>query len=133
MQQIINIETNKIFYGQLDNELVGVEGYPYRLATQEEIDAWQAQQEQAKLNQVCLSRADFFEKLIELTGQDQTDVEAIVEQMPESTPEELKAKKIALNRVKNSLHFYRVYPLVDQLGAVLGLTTAEIDSIFGLD
>lgn len=51
MKQLINVDTNEIFFGELDAELLGVEGYPLRELTQLEIDSQQSIAAQESVNQ----------------------------------------------------------------------------------
>ena len=46
----INKETGEIFKGEIDSELEHLEEYPFREATQEDIDAKQAKNEQENIN-----------------------------------------------------------------------------------
>lgn len=94
--------------------------------TEEEIE----QQEQERIAMLNLTRGDVFEGLIKARMMDEASIMAMIEEMPEETEEEKIAKMLAKNACQNALNFHRGHPLVDTIGALLGISSENLDLFF---
>ena len=90
--------------------------------TDEELE----QQEKERISMLNMTRGDFIEGLILAQGKDETDIIALIEQLPITDME----KKVYINRVKNALDFYRGYPVIDVLAGYLNVTPGQMDLFF---
>lgn len=104
-------------------------GYEIR-ETETALEAWgyteeeKEQQKRERLNQLNLTKADFW---IALLDRDITKamVKAKIELIPDET---LKAK--TLIRLDEADHFWRGDPSMDVIGAMFGITSADLDYLF---
>lgn len=104
-------------------------GYEIR-ETETALEAWgyteeeKEQQERERLNQLNLTKADFW---IALLDRDITKamVKAKIELIPDET---LKAK--TLIRLDEADHFWRGDPSMDVIGAMFGITSTDLDYLF---
>lgn len=104
-------------------------GYEIR-ETEKALEAWgyteeeKQQQERERINQLNLTKADFW---IALLDRDITKamVKAKIELIPDET---LKAK--TLIRLDEADHFWRGDPSMDVIGAMFGITPADLDYLF---
>lgn len=103
------------------------EGYTivdYQLMTIEEAEEKQAEKEREKLNALNLTKADFWIALL-----DRDITKAMVKAKIELIPDEmLKAK--TLIRLDEADHFWRGDPSMDVIGAMFGITSADLDYLF---
>ena len=98
--------------------------------TKTALEAWgyteeeKEQQERERINQLNLTKADFW---IALLDRDITKamVKAKIELIPDET---LKAK--TLIRLDEADHFWRGDPSMDVIGAMFGITPADLDYLF---
>lgn len=90
--------------------------------TEEEL----AQHEKERVSMLNMTRGDFLEGLILAQGKDETDIIALIEQLPITDTE----KKVYVNRVKNALDFYRGYPVIDVLASYLNVAPEQMDLFF---
>lgn len=88
------------------------------------------EQEQERIAMLNLTRGDVFEGLIKARMMDESSIMAMIEQMPETTEEEKIAKMLAKNACQNALNFHRGHPLVDTIGALLGISSENLDLFF---
>lgn len=91
--------------------------------------------EQAKLNKqriahLSLTRGDVFRGLLLAKGITRAQIKSILESLPESTPEELITKELALIDFDEALNFYRGKEIIDAIGARLGITSEQLDMFF---
>ena len=86
----------------------------------QEYKAQQAQKEAERIQELSMTRSDFFDATIKAFGADESDFLPIVENILTQIPETLQimedvpnsiAIKIALNNYKNAAGFYRKHPL----------------------
>ena len=92
-------------------------------------EAWEEKQkakEKERISMLNMTRGDFIEGLILAQGKDETDIIALIEQLPITAME----KKVYINRVKNALDFYRGYPVIDVLASYLNVTPEQMDLFF---
>ena len=94
--------------------------------TEEEI----AQQEQERIAQLHLTRGDVFRALLLARQVTRTQLRAMIEQMPDETPEQAMAKELALIDFDEALDFYRGVALIDTLGLALGITEEQMTEFF---
>lgn len=77
------------------------------------------------LNQLYLTRGDVFRGLYLAKGITRNQIRGMIEAMPDGAEKEL-----ALIDFDESLNFYRGVPLIDRLGAQLGITKAQMTNFF---
>lgn len=94
--------------------------------TEEEI----AQQEAERIAQLHLTRGDVFRALLMARQVTRVQLRAMIEQMPDETPEQAMAKELALIDFDEALDFYRGIALVDTLGLALGITEEQMTEFF---
>lgn len=74
--------------------------------------------ERARLNELFMTRSDFFDATIMAFGADENDLLAIISSVLGNLPLSDIEKKIALNNYKNALNFYRKHTLFTLLSNV---------------
>lgn len=100
------------------------------------IQAWgyteeeERQQEAERIAQLHLTRGDVFRALLLARGVTRVQLRAMIEQMPEETPEQQLAKEMALIDFDEALDFYRGIALLDTLGLALGITEEQMTQFF---
>lgn len=98
--------------------------------TKTAIEAWgyteeeKEQQERERINQLNLTKADFWIALLD-RNITKSMVKAKIELIPDET---LKAK--TLIRLDEADHFWRGDPSMDVIGAMFGITSADLDYLF---
>ena len=104
--------------------------------TETALQAWgytaeeEAQQEAERIAQLHLTRGDVFRGLLQARGVTRTQLRAMIEQMPDETPEQQLAKEMALIDFDEALDFYRGIALLDTLGLALGITEEQMTRFF---
>lgn len=81
-------------------------------------------------NELHLTRGDVFRGIFQAKGVKRDQIRALIEAMAETTEEEKIAKELALIDFDESLHFYRALPIIDRLGAQLGITPNQMTAFF---
>lgn len=110
-------------------------GYEIR-ETETALQAWgyteeeKAQQEAERIAQLHLTRGDVFRALLMSRQVTRAQIRALIEQMPDETPEEQIAKEYALIDFDESLDFYRGVALIDTLGTQLGISSEAMTQFF---
>ena len=110
-------------------------GYEIR-ETETALQAWgyteeeKAQQEAERIAQLHLTRGDVFRALLMARQVTRSQLRAMIEQMPDETPEQAMAKELALIDFDEALDFYRGIALVDTLGLALGITEEQMTEFF---
>lgn len=94
--------------------------------TEEEVE----QKEAERIAQLHLTRGDVFRGLLMARQITRTQIRALIEAMPEETPEQQIAKEYALIDFDESLDFYRGVQLIDTLGAQLGISSEAMTQFF---
>ena len=89
-----------------------------------------AQKEAERIAQLHLTRGDVFRGLLLARQVTRQQIRALIEQMPDTTPEEQIAKEYALIDFDESLDFYRGIALLDTLGQALGITEEQMTQFF---
>ena len=90
--------------------------------------AWEErerQRERERIAKLSLTRGDVFRGLLQAKGVTKTQLRANIEAMPEGMQ-----KEMALIDFDEALNFYRGNPLVDTVGALLGITSEQLDKFF---
>ena len=85
--------------------------YDSELMTVEEMEAKEAQKERERLNELSMTRSDFFDGMIMAFGLDSKELRVIIEKVLGSiniTPVQIR---VALNNYDNALNFYRKHTL----------------------
>lgn len=94
--------------------------------TEEEIE----QKEQERIAQLHLTRGDVFRGLLMARQVTRAQIRALIEQMPDTTPEQAIAKEYALIDFDESLDFYRGVALIETLGLQLGISSEAMTQFF---
>lgn len=111
------------------------QGYEIK-ETEEAYEAWgytekeEAEREATRIANLHLTRGDVFRGLLLAKGVTRADMRAIIEAMPETTPQERVAKEYALIDFDEALDFYRGVALIDTVGAQLGISSKQMDRFF---
>lgn len=84
----------------------------------EEYEAEQARKEQERIQELSMTRSDFFDGTIKAFGAGQEELLLAVEAVLKGLKIAEVDKKIALNNYKNALNFYRKHPLFTMLSDV---------------
>lgn len=85
--------------------------YDFEVMTVEEMEEKQAQKERERLNELSMTRSDFFDGMIMAFGLDSKELRVIIENVLGSiniTPVQIR---VALNNYDNALNFYRKHTL----------------------
>ena len=81
-------------------------------------------------HELKLTRGDVFRGILQAKGIEKAQIRALIEAMPETTPEEKLAKGLALIDFDDALYFYRRNPLINKIGAQLSISSAKMDKFF---
>ena len=73
------------------------------------------ERERARIQELFMTRSDFFDGTIKAFGADENDLLPMIEQALWSLGIDETQKKIVLNNYKNALNFYRKHPLFTML------------------
>lgn len=84
----------------------------------EEYEAQKAQEEAERINELFMTRSDFFDATIKAFGTDEDDLLTAIGSAIVPLGIDNTAQKIALNNYKNALNFYRKHPLFTLLSNV---------------
>lgn len=85
---------------------------------------------QDEKDELKLTRGDVFRGILQAKGVTRTQLRAVIEAMPEETEEEKIKKELALIDFDEALYFYRRNPLIDKVGAQLGITNYHMTRFF---
>lgn len=81
-------------------------------------------------DELKLTRGDVFRGILQAKGVTRAQLRAKIEQMPETTEEDKLQKELALIDFDEALYFYRRNPLIDKVGAQLGITVYQMTKFF---
>ena len=104
--------------------------------TETALEAWglteeeKEQQEAERIAMLHLTRGDVFRSLLLAKGVTRAQLRAVIEQLPDETPEQQIAKEYALIDFDEALDFYRGNALIDTVGAQLGITSEQMTAFF---
>ena len=125
----LGIQNNKVkFYTEepLDKEIYNLDevvetqdeyvldGDEYVL-NDEEYKERQAQKEKERINELCMTRSDFFDGTIMAWGVGQDELLVLIQTLLTTLPIENVKKLMAINNFKNALNFYRKHDLFKTL------------------
>lgn len=113
-------------YTSIEETEVEYQLYDGMFLTAEQI----AQKEAERIAQLHLTRGDVFRALLMARQVTRAQLRAMIEQMPDDTPEQAVAKELALIDFDEALDFYRGIALVDTLGLALGITEEQMTEFF---
>ncbi len=88
------------------------------------------QKEAERIAQLHLTRGDVFRGLLMARQVTRAQIRALIEQMPDETPEQMIAKEYALIDFDESLDFYRGVALIETLGLQLGISSEAMTQFF---
>ena len=81
-------------------------------------------------DELKLTRGDVFRGILQAKGVTRQQLRAVIETMPEETEEEKIKKELALIDFDEALYFYRRNPLIDKVGAQLGISNYQMTRFF---
>lgn len=87
-------------------------------------------EQDTEYSQLYLTRGDVFRGLLQAKGIKREQIRALIENMAETTEEEKLQKELALIDFDEALYFYRRNPLIDKVGAQLGITVYQMTKFF---
>lgn len=116
---ILNIEITEEIYNN-------IEKYTYKdgeIVINENYEQEQQEKEQARIQELFMTRSDFFDGTIDAWGVGEDELLFLVQRMLSGLPLENNQKLKAINNFKNALNFYRKHDLFKMLiGAPIQLT-----------
>ena len=83
-----------------------------------EYEAKQAQKEAERINELSMTRSDFFDGTIMAWGVGQDELFILIQNLLETLPIEVVKKMIAINNFRNALNFYRKHDLFKMIVAM---------------
>ena len=104
-------ETDKALYALEANEIM-VDGEP---TIDPEYEEKQAQKEHDRIQELSMTRSDFFDGTIMAWGVGQDELLVLIQGLLSTLPLEDKTKLIAINNFRNALNFYRKHDLFKML------------------
>ena len=127
-ETIIDDDGNEIQVptGTTHKETITVKGLVLNPDYEEE----QAEKERVRIANLHMTRGDVFRGLLLAKGVTRADMRGLIEQMPETTPQEKIAKEYALIDFDEALEFYRGVSLIDTVGEQLGISPQQMDRFF---
>lgn len=87
----------------------------------------QAQKERERIAKLSLTRGDVFRGLLIAKQVTRTEIRAMIENNETLS---ILEREMALIDFDEALNFYRGNPLIDTLGATLGITSEQLDKFF---
>ena len=87
----------------------------------------QVQKERERIAKLSLTRGDVFRGLLQAKQVTRAQIRAMIENNETLT---MLQKEMALIDFDEALNFYRGNPLIDTLGATLGITSEQLDQFF---
>lgn len=121
-------EQEKINFIVQQNHILGylIEEQKDKLVALDYTNEEKAKKERERINNLSMSRGDFFEAIILAKGITKVELRAMIENMDLNE----KTKLIYLNRFDEALNFYRGYPIFNALSEQLGITSEQLDEFF---
>lgn len=121
-------EQEKINFIVRQNHILGymIEEQKNKLVALGYTDEEKAKKERERINNISMSRGDFFEAMILAKGITKAKLRVLIENMDLDE----KTKLIYLNRFDEALNFYRGYPIFNALSEQLGITGEQLDEFF---
>ena len=113
-EEIENIEVSEEIYNEIekykyfDGEIVEDENYEEKLA----------QKEHNRIQNLSMTRSDFFDGTIKAFGADCDELLTVIENILDSLEIEAVEKKVAINNYRNALNFYRKHSLFTLLSNI---------------
>lgn len=107
----VNIEVTQDVYDNLDR-------YMYKdglIVLNPNYNKEQAQKEKARIQELYMTRSDFFDGTIDAWGVGEDELLFLVQRMLSNLPLETNQKLKAINNFKNALNFYRKHDLFKML------------------
>ena len=98
----------------------------FELYDKEKIEQQNKQKEAERINELFMTRSDFFDATIKAFGADEDDLLTAIGSVVVPMSIDTTAQKIALNNYKNALNFYRKHPLFAMLSNVPIKITEEL-------
>lgn len=123
---IVNFEITEEVYNNIDHYIWDGSD----VVLDPDYDEKQKQKEAERIAQLHLTRGDVFRALLMARQVTRAQLRAMIEQMPDETPEQAMAKELALIDFDEALDFYRGIALVDTLGLALGITEEQMTQFF---
>ena len=100
----------------------------WQMRTDEELEAFKTNQKAQRIANLSLSAADVERALYKALGKDFDDIVETVEAMNEAGTADIDVKALKIELKANN--FYRGNEYVEQIGALLGLSSSQLDNFF---
>ena len=113
-------------YTSIEETDINYQLYNGEYLTEEEIRT----KERERIGNLHLTRGDVFRGLLMARQVTRAQIRALIEQMPDDTPEQAIAKEGYLIDFDEALNFYRGVPLINILGDSLGITEEQMTKFF---
>jgi hypothetical protein len=124
--EIQNIEITQEVYNNIDHYIWNGSN----IILDPDYDEKQRQKEAERIAQLHLTRGDVFRALLLARQVTRSQIRALIEAMPDETPEQQIAKEYALIDFDESLDFFRGVGLIDTLGQQLGISSEAMTQFF---
>lgn len=124
--EIQNIEISEEVYNNIDHYIWNGS----EIIIDSDYEEKQRQKEAERIAQLHLTRGDVFRALLLARQVTRSQIRALIEAMPDETPEQQIAKEYALIDFDESLEFYRGVGLIDTLGQQLGISSEAMTQFF---
>ena len=111
---ILNIEVSEEIYNN-------IEKYTYKdgeIVLNENYEQEQQEKEKARIQELSMTRSDFFDGTIMAWGIGQDELLVLIQNLLETLPIEVVKKMIAINNFRNALNFYRKHDLFKMIVAM---------------
>ena len=111
---VLNIEVDEDIYNN-------IEKYTYKdgqIVINENYEQEQQEQEKARIQELSMTRSDFFDGTIMAWGIGQDELFILIQNLLETLPIEVVKKMIAINNFRNALNFYRKHDLFKMIVAM---------------
>lgn len=117
-EDMINIEVDEIFYNEFIKNPAMYIWDGLEIVENPNYEAEQAQKEHERIQELFMTRSDFFDATIKAFGTDESDLlQALSGAIMPIGLDDITTK-IALNNYKNALHFYRKHTLFEMLSDI---------------
>jgi hypothetical protein len=115
-------ETDEVLYALEPNEMLNENG---EIVINPNHEEEQAQKEHERIQELFMTRSDFFDGTIDAWGIGEDELLLVIKQVLELLPFDERTERKALNNFKNALNFYRKHTLFTLLvGNPIKLTDA---------
>lgn len=112
---VINYEVDEAFYNEFEQNPAMYMWDGSEVVENPNYEQEQAQKERERIQELFMTRSDFFDGTIMAWGVDEAALLPLIESMVNSMPLDDRLKLKAMNNFKNALNFYRKHDLFNLL------------------